>query len=365
MKRLFSKRSGFTLVEIIIAFAIFAIMSSMILQMLNLAVNQRRSNKDFEDELARQEELLAQGGKNTTYDSGKAGTDDKISLTFKDKDGKDAVDFDMNYQMKPADPSNTDAADGINYFVGDFNYGADGSGSSGGGGGSAGASGGATQASRYDTRITGIKNLTNITIKPEKLAEPPAAVSGTPDGYTWYKFTVSADSVKMMPEDKQISQFRVYFYSKEFDSVKQEDSKGKVTYKKVYKTAPIAALFYESIEAKSDLYQIESSSNSVRLSITKTTNKKLAVKETIVHNEWWKEEKITEYPMGFDPADDIVFYCMFKGDPQLDSASFGANGVGGVYNASPVYDETTGEDTGKKHVNIYGSFPYAISDKPF
>lgn len=363
MKRLFSKRSGFTLVEIIIAFAIFAIMSSMILQMLNLAINQRRSNKDFEDELARQEELLAQGGKNTTYDSGKAGADDKISLTFKDKDGNDAVDFDMNYQMKPADSSNPNAADGINYFVGDFNYGADGSGSSGGTG-TVGASGGATQASRYDTRITGIKGLTNITIKPEKLATPPALVSGTPDGYTWYKFTVSADSVKMMSEDKQIAQFRIYFYSKEFDSVKQEDSKGKITYKKVYKSAPIAALFYDSIEAKSDLYQIESSSNSVRFSITKTNNKKLAVQETIKH-EYWTEVKTTEYPMGFDPSDDIVFYCMFKGDPQLDSASFGANGVDGVYNASPVYDETDGHDTGKTHVNIYGSFPYAVGSSPF
>lgn len=364
MKRLFSKRSGFTLVEIIIAFAIFAIMASMILQMLNLAVNQRRSNKDFEDELARQEELLAQGNKNTGYDSGKAGEDDKISLTFKDKDGKDLVDFDMNYQMKPADPSNTNAADGINYFVGDFNYGADGTGSSGGGGGSAGASGGVTQASRYDTRITGIKGLTDITIKPEKLASPPAAVSGTPDGYVWYKFTVSADSVKMLPEDKQISQFRIYFYSKEFDSVKQEDSKGKVTYKKVYKTAPIAAVYYESTEAKSDLYQIESSSNSVRFSITKTNNKTLAVKQIIKH-EYWTEEKVTNYPMGFDPSDNIVFYCMFKGDPQLDAASFGKNGVSGTYNASPVYDETDGHDTGKTHVNIYGSFPYAISNNPF
>lgn len=363
MKRLFSKRSGFTLVEIIIAFAIFAIMASMILQMLNLAVNQRRSNKDFEDELARQEALLAQGNKNTGYDAGKAGEDDKISLTFKDKDGKDLVDFDMNYQMKPADPSASDAADGINYFIGDFNYGADGTGSSGGGG-SAGVSGGATQASRYDTRITGIKGLSDIKIKPEKLASPPAAVSGTPDGYVWYKFTVSADSDKMMPEDKQISQFRIYFYSKEFDSVKQEDSKGKVTYKKVYKTAPIAAVYYESTEAKSDLYQIESSSNSVRFSITKTNNKTKDVTTKVVY-DWGTQEITKSYPMGFDPSDNIVFYCMFKGDPQLDAASFGANGVGGTYNASPVYDETTGADTGKKHVNIYGSFPYAISDKPF
>ena len=363
MKRLFSKRSGFTLVEIIIAFAIFAIMSAMILQMLNLAVNQRRSNKDFQDELARQEELLATGDKNTSYETGKAGEDDKISLIFKDKDGNDTIGFDMNYQMKPADSSASDVADGINYFVGDFNYGTDGTGSSVAGG-SAGASGGATQASRYDTRITGIKGLSNITITPEKLDEPPAAVSGTPDGYVWYKFTVSADSVKMQPEDKQIAQFRLFFYSKEFDSVKQEDSKGKITYKKVYKSAPVRALFYDSIEAKSDLYQIESSSNSVRFSITNTNNKKLAVKQTVVY-DWGTQEKITEYPMGFDPSDKITFYCLFEGDPQLDSASFGANGSGGVYNASPIYDETDGHDTGKKHVNIYGSFPYEISSSPF
>ena len=49
MKRLFSKKSGFTLVEIIVAFAVFSIMASMIIQILNLTVSHQQSNRAFEE----------------------------------------------------------------------------------------------------------------------------------------------------------------------------------------------------------------------------------------------------------------------------------------------------------------------------
>ena len=58
MKRIFSKRSGFTLVEIIVAFAIFAIMMSMIMQILQLSVSQRRANNEFAKDTATQKEAL-------------------------------------------------------------------------------------------------------------------------------------------------------------------------------------------------------------------------------------------------------------------------------------------------------------------
>lgn len=58
LRKLCSKRSGFTLVEIIVAVAIFAIMSTMVAQVLQLSVKARQSNKEYGEDLARQEEQL-------------------------------------------------------------------------------------------------------------------------------------------------------------------------------------------------------------------------------------------------------------------------------------------------------------------
>ena len=78
MKKIFSKRSGFTLVEIVVAFAVFAIMAAMILQILNIVMYEKQSNADFAHQMETQEMLIVRNGRNDEYvEGGEGGT-----LTF-------------------------------------------------------------------------------------------------------------------------------------------------------------------------------------------------------------------------------------------------------------------------------------------
>lgn len=167
MKKLFSKKSGFTLVEIVIALAIFAIMASMIAQMLNLAVKRRKSNGEFEKNLQNQEETLITVGKNHTYDESH-GKDGTLSLKFKDKDGKN-MPMNLDYQLKSADGTIGDK-NGVNYFVGNMTY--DGENGEivyipddpGENPDDPSDIGGGSQMSRFDTRITGTKGINSISV---------------------------------------------------------------------------------------------------------------------------------------------------------------------------------------------------------
>ncbi|MDE6733508.1 MAG: prepilin-type N-terminal cleavage/methylation domain-containing protein, partial [Oscillospiraceae bacterium] len=161
MKRLFSKRSGFTLVEIIIAFAIFAIMATMIVQVLNLMVQRKVRNRRFEDNLAVQEEQFIARAKNMSYNKS-ADADGQLTFQFKDKDDSALTVDPIDFQLKNWDPDN--AKNGINYFAGDYEYVLAGEGSDyfgdedGDGDDDDGSSvGGSTQMSRFDTRLTGTK----------------------------------------------------------------------------------------------------------------------------------------------------------------------------------------------------------------
>ncbi len=110
LKRIFSKKSGFTLVEIIIAFAVFAIMSAMILQILNVVAFQRKSNTELSETIDEQEQYLIEHNKNP-FDAG-ADTDGTLSFDF-GAGGK----FDVPYQMNGA--TETGEVDGLAYFVAD------------------------------------------------------------------------------------------------------------------------------------------------------------------------------------------------------------------------------------------------------
>lgn len=168
MKRLYSKKSGFTLVEIIIAFAIFAIMATMITQILNLTIMHRTSNKNFDNYLQDQGKTLIAKGQKWAYDESKD-KDGTLSLKFKDRNGND-MPMELNYQLKSVDGTVGDAA-GINYFVGDITY-ADGfednmyipaAGDENNPSDSS-EIGGSSQMSRFDTRITGTKGINSIKV---------------------------------------------------------------------------------------------------------------------------------------------------------------------------------------------------------
>lgn len=176
MKRLLSKRSGFTLAEIIIAFAIFAIMASMIVQVMNLMVKQKMRNKQFEDKLATQEQAFIARAKDMSYNE--AGeVDGQIELKFKDKDNNDLSVDPIDFQLKNWDPENY--KDGINYFVGNYDYDVDYSGSEYSGEGDPNGDGtnpedigGSTVMSRFDTRITGTKGIRSVKVVVNESGTP-------------------------------------------------------------------------------------------------------------------------------------------------------------------------------------------------
>ncbi|MDE6729000.1 MAG: prepilin-type N-terminal cleavage/methylation domain-containing protein [Oscillospiraceae bacterium] len=168
MKRLFSKKSGFTLVEIIIAFAIFAIMASMIIQVLHLTIRRKEQNHKYEQTIASQEQMLIAKGKTLVYDSS-AAADGTLSLQLKDKDGQN-MPMDLNYQLRSSDGTVNDK-NGLNYIVGNMTYDeANGeitytpSEDHNNSGSDPNDIGGGSQMDRFDTRITATRGITSIKI---------------------------------------------------------------------------------------------------------------------------------------------------------------------------------------------------------
>lgn len=114
MKKIFSKKSGFTLVEIVVAFAVFAIFAAMITQVINLSIDRKKSNLEFEKNVEReQENLILTKLDDSGFDDGTA-ADDQLHLSF------DGGTMDIDYQMKDVN-GNVGNAGGINYFVGNLN----------------------------------------------------------------------------------------------------------------------------------------------------------------------------------------------------------------------------------------------------
>lgn len=206
MKRLFSKKSGFTLVEIVIAMAIFAIMASMIAQMLNLTIRRRNSNSKFEEDLQTQQETLIAKGKDTTYDETKE-DDGTLDLKF----GEDGAELSINFQLKSADGTVGEKG-GVNYFVGNMDYNGSGSGSvteedppetEDDINNAAGP-----QSSRFDSRLVGTKGIKNIQVN-----------SVTKVNDTTYTLEVIADDSTVQSDKKDFAQYTLMF-AKETDDLR-------------------------------------------------------------------------------------------------------------------------------------------------
>ena len=365
MKRLFSNKSGFTLAEIIIAIAIFSIMMAMIMQMLQLSIAQRNENLKYAKSLNQQQDALVVNGKDTSLLPEDTTFDGKVNLSFK-KDPTDGsetpLDIGMDYVIKPADPDAEDINNGLNYFVGNFDYSADGV----GGGGGGGSGNGIGQAAKYDTRLTGTKGMKNINISVSKNPTLPAGVALS-SGQVAYEISVSADCSDMLPDDKPDAQIRMYFYSSTSYHSEQVDIKKKTTnpdgkeveevvdtyYKKVYDEAKIAKVIQLG-----DKTVWDDAINTFDAKQISNNGVKVGVKNGYGEN-------------GINKT--IKFIVIFNGDPQITAASFGKGGSGGTYNTSSVYEiqknNTSGKyesvtKIGKSHTNIYGSYPYEVSDKP-
>lgn len=244
MKKIFSKKSGFTLVEIIIAFAVFSVMAAMIVQVLNLTLNRKSENNKYEEWLSGQGKMLVTKKQMTQYDKGAVNPDTGkiedgfISLAFtKDDvplftdDDDENVGWSIPYQMfsvggdltkdevdedgnKVQEHSGVHDASGLNYFVGDIEYAFGGIYSEGDDDEDKDKKdeadiGGSSQMSRFDTRLMGSKGITKVTVRYSYVGEHFDS-NGIFDGYE-YHFWVSVTDPNIDPKTSTHSQVTLVF----------------------------------------------------------------------------------------------------------------------------------------------------------
>lgn len=391
LKRFYSKRSGFTLVEIIVAFAVFAIMASMIVQILNLSVNARVQNTKYQQELNTQEQLLTLIEKNSDNFGGEDG---KMTVTLSDGT-KVELPFDRQSAMADAEFD----SEGLNYFLSNVNYQSNGEGSPAIDGGGSGGSNSGSQASRMDTRITGTGGIENIQISyviKDTHTYAPGDPNAVPAGHTRYFIMCSASSGSMpetlKAEDVPYSQYRLHFYCCPEDpnnsesvkkalnmaasSVDYTDKDGKVYNKEVYKEATIARVGYlKSIT--SDIGTTGLKSSNIMTTYDETNNKYTIEQmgtNVVRIGSPFKTGNNVDGGLGqkgvkFQQSKTSKFYVEFVGeDPHLTVNSFGHNATAGVisgsaqYEACPNYleeyesDGTPEYNYDGTHVNIYGAF---------
>lgn len=378
LKRMYSKRSGFTLVEIIVAFAVFAIMASMIAQILEITIRARESNNLYAQELAKQERLLTIIEREK--DNYNAATGNyKITLS-------DGTTFTMGYQVNATDPTAENQAEGLNYFLSPVDYTCPPASSEGGEDPESSDAGGGSQLSRMDTRITGTAGIGGIKIyrvvkdthtyaddDPYK----PAA------GYTRYFIECAASSVNddgdttLREEDVPYAQYRLFFFSDQLDATKSSvvytNSDGDSYTKNIYQEAKIVRIGHVNTSIDSALTNGVSSSNSSDGALASTNNPYTIQK--LGNSVKISTPYVTEggkSGVRFQGSKFTRFYVDFEGDPNLTLTSFGKNCTLDSegrpnYTACPVYKETYNtdgtpkyeeSDEGGVHQSIYGGFMY-------
>jgi len=383
LKRFYSKRSGFTLVEIIVAFAVFAIMASMVAQILELSIKARNANNQYALELARQEKILTVIQKDSALynDSDKTG-EYNITLT---KGGKSLT---LGYQVKATDPTAVNQAEGINYFLSPVDYeckpGSDGDPTMPDSSGADGMS----QAARMDTRITGTSGIGGITIYnvvKDEYDYPDDSPFKLAPGHTRYFFEVSASSkdssgkYTLWQEDVPYAQYRFYFYyADKLDAAKSavvyKDDSGEYT-KDVYKEARIVDCGHIDTVLTGSGGVINKGLNEYNTSSgldvdihNAYTVQKLGTNSIRIGTPFVSKDG--KRGVRFDDGETTTFYVEFDGDPKLTREGFGNNFShdkfgNPVYTSCPQYkdnynaDGTPAYDTkedGSMHPSIYGGY---------
>lgn len=387
LKRFYSKKSGFTLVEIIIAFAVFAIMASMICQMLDLAVQARRSNNAYQAELDVQEQILTLIKKNKDNYTGTVGN---INLNF-----SDSLNVTLPYDRLSAKPDAEYSGEGLNYYLSPVDYQSDGM---GGGGGtvadpsSIGSNGG-SQASRMDTRITGTAGIANVQIVhviKDTYNYPAGDPLAVPAGRTRYIIMCSASAgtspQTLKDEDVPYSQYRLFFYhepdpdnpdDKSYldmaaSSVEYTNEDGDTYTKEVPKAANITKVVYLNDINASTVTSTGLKSNNISGGVTSGSDNKFTI-EKMSKNVIRIGSPFTESSEGkgvkFTSGKISTFYVEFDGDPHLTKTSFGKNYTltddgYARYTACPNYLDKYDDDgnplyeSSSNHVNIYGAYLY-------
>lgn len=346
MKRIFSKKSGFTLVEIIVAFAIFAIMAGMLLSMVRLTVAARGENAEMASEIDIQSEYLAKH----YYFEDEYGADGETAYgTFNLKFEDTNCNVSMDYGIRTS-PSldgtyvgGEVAPDGINYFVTGLESTPPGDDVNPEVPAIPGMKSG--QTGRFDTRITGSKGIDKIKIIS---VNKEAVANGVR-----YVIKVSADA--QMPPTGTLSaeiapymQYKLRFCYADSYTYTQADADG---YKyKIYDEAVILECGYvegNSYKKSNAFTPDDKSANQYTVEKTSSSTIRIGV-------------PVSSGLKGLEPWNYTTFYVVFKDDPGLTVSSFGSNGAAQadgsvIYTAFPQYDKDDKVLVDKYYPNIYGA----------
>lgn len=378
LKRMYSKRSGFTLVEIIVAFAVFAIMASMIAQILEITIRARESNNLYAQELAKQERILTVIEREKDNYNAATGT---YTITL-----SDGTTFTMGYQVNATDPTAENQAEGLNYFLSPVDYTCPPASSEGGEESDSSDTGGGSQLSRMDTRITGTAGIGGIKIY--RVVKDTHTYADTDPykpapGYTRYFIECAASSVNdkgettLREEDVPYAQYRLFFFSDQLDATKSSvvytNSDGDSYTKDVYQEAKIVRIGHVNTSIENALTNGLSSTNTSDGSFASTMN------EYTIQKLGNSVKISTPYTteggkagVRFQGSKFTRFYVDFEGDPNISLSSFGHNCTLDSegrpnYTACPVYKETYNtdgtpkyeeSDEGGVHQSIYGGFMF-------
>lgn len=360
IKRIFSNKSGFTLVEIVVAFAIFAVMAAAIMQIMMFVSREKSDNAKFLEMLEAQEEMLAANGREEFKDE-----DGKLTLNFKDKTANE-----ISYDMKAANRAEDGIGDGLIYFVskestGNGSSGQSGSGS-GSGSGSADQSGEQGQMSAVDARITGSTKFDVIRIEEIK----KAGEEYTGPGVCYYIQLYAGASSSMTEDEQKYAQFRLNFFkSNSHDTTPQyTDESGKTYTREEHDKAYIIDAGYvncsslDSVDwgncksvVKEKNYDSGDSDNNP-FCVVKTNDNTLRISSPYTSSGGTVKFNRQSFRI----------YVVFEEDPNLSFASFGQNGKSnGIFNACPIWKETYNtdgtckyEESGKTSNYIYGAYMY-------
>lgn len=350
MKKFFSNKTGFSLVEVLVAFVIFAVMASMILAVVRLAINARNSNNMLSNDLDMQQQALIREDKDNTFDA--SGTVGTFSLPF--SDGTNNVNVSIDYEVRSAAQmyddkvsGSTDKSvnEGINYFIPNVVEKT----STPSSDDPSSDPGGNSQASRYDTRLTGSKEFEFIRVlvcEPYTGSYSGDADAMFPAGVRYIIQTYAQPDTGMLNDlSLPYAQYKMYFRddtSKSEIEFEKDDKKYK---REVAETATILKVGYAKPESGNNysFYTTRDSSNYYK--ITQLRNGGVQIGYDYVNGG-----------KKFDDTGFTTIFVDFAEDPHLTPASFGSNGV---LAGSSMYDyRVFVDDEGNEQPNIYGATLY-------
>lgn len=352
MKKLL-KKNGFTLVEIIVAFAVFAVMAAMIMMMVQLAISARHQNNIIVENMEYQQGYLVENVKENKYDnSGKGG-----QYSFEFTDGNTVS---IDYSVVGA-PKNSDLSDDtlgtIKYFVPNVDPDASKNNQP-----DTKKQTGQTQSSRYDTRITGTKGFKTIAVNR---CEKDSSYGGPG---VRYLFEVYVDPKNIDPISMEFAQYNLYFRDDSECSLTVDGSKTYTTKRPSIPT--ILDVGYVNSNqllpsAISDTrvdgvnnYMITPLTRSGGVQIGYDYSSSSSVRTFGSQKKVWNNPYYhgAGYTMANIPNGGYAFfYVVFESDPKLTTKSFGE----GSYDSGTgkcTYTANTEKDATTTEPNIYGAY---------